>query len=198
MLAYGLSTVLFDTNLTVHAIKVLDKINHDHPNAYLKANNKMNIGVTTASGFRWYNTFTSNQELFHILMCSMHVPFLCSYNAQIDDTNCIDGGLGINVEVDLPENCFIICPKIYLNKNTNHSYINGEMPILLCIFPPLPPIADYYYNKGINDMIAYKASNKSQNSPVFTINEEQIPTDIWFLLRGLQPRDTKNVLSNIK
>jgi hypothetical protein len=198
ILADGLNTALLDLNLTVHHMKIFDKLNRDHPDAYLKLDKSINIGVATQTGFRWYNTFTSNKELFHILLCSFHVPFLCSYNAEIDNVNCIDGGLGINVEVDLPDNCFVICPKIYLKKNTNHSYINGEIPILICVFPPLPPIADYYYNKGINDMIEYKASNKSHSIKLYAIDEEHIPPTVWFFLRSLQPRDTKNVLSNIK
>lgn len=178
-------------------MKVFDKVNRDYPNAYLTMNAKLHIGVTTMTGFRWYNKFTSNKELFHILLCSFHVPFLCSYNAKIDDMNCIDGGFGINVDVDLPDDCFIICPKVYTTKLKNYAYINGEMPILFCVFPPMPAIIDYYYNKGKNDMIAYKVSKKSHCLRLYSIDEEHIPINLWFLLRALQPEDTKNVLSNI-
>ena len=95
-------------NLTNYNFNTFDILHREHPDAYLKLNKKINIGITTENGFQWRNTFTSNKDLFNTLLCSYHVPILCSYNACVDDKKCIDGGFGINVDKDLPDDCFVV------------------------------------------------------------------------------------------
>jgi hypothetical protein len=191
------NTLLFnpsEVNLTIQHFKTFEIIKRDHPTAYEKLNKKINIGVTTKDGFKWYNTFTSNNDLFNKLLCSFHVPFLCTYNAQLDGIKCIDGGFGIDVNKDLPKDCFVVCPKFHDPKQTKHSYMNGNIPILFCATPMPPILIDFYYNKGINDMITYKNTYKSHITPQNTKDENNIPIYLWWFLREFQPDDTKNVL----
>lgn len=191
------NSILFtitELNLTKQHLKTFEIINRDHPDAYKKITNKINIGVTTQDGFKWYNTFTSNKDLFNKLLCSFHVPFLCSYNAQLDGNKCIDGGFGIDVDKDLPEDCFVICPKSYEPKQTKHSYLNGNIPILFCATPMPSILIDYYYNKGKNDVVEYRKTYKTHITPPYTHDEASLSTHIWWLLRELQPEDTTNIL----
>jgi len=182
-----------EANLTIQLIKAIEIIHREHPTAYKKLNNMINIGVTTKNGFKWYNTFKSNNDLFNILLCSFHVPFLCTYNAQLDGIKCIDGGFGIDVDKDLPKDCFVICPKMYKPKQTKHNYINGNIPILFCATPMPPLMIDYYYNIGIKDIDTYKKTNVSHTSTQ-GLDEFDVPAHVWWLLRELQPDDKKNVL----
>ena len=186
-----------EVNFTIQHFKTFETIKRDHPTAYEKLNKKINIGVTTKNGFKWYNTFTSNEDLFNKLLCSFHVPFLCSYNAQLDGIKCIDGGFGIDVNKDLPENCLVICPKYHNPKQTKHNYINGNIPVLFCATPMPPMLIDYYYNKGIRSIVTYKTTYKSDITPQYIRDENDIPTYAWWLLRELQQDDTENVLSKI-
>ena len=104
----------YDTyNLTQKYLEVFELIQNDHPDAYkiLTRKKQLHIGVTMETGFRWFKRFRSNEELFNCLLCSFHVPFLCSYNATINGVKCIDGGFGCVIEKHLPSKTLIICPK---------------------------------------------------------------------------------------
>ena len=181
-------------NLTVHHFKMFEIINKEFPDAYLKINGKVNVGITTENKFEWHNTFKSNKDMFNVLLCSFHVPFLCSYNAKIGDIKCIDGGYGIDYVTNLPSDCFVICPKDYKSPHQNHVYINGNIPILFCIVPPVDMIIMYYYNKGIQDVIKYSKTGKSASSSIFAYDEFDLPINVWWILRTIQPDDTKNLL----
>jgi hypothetical protein len=182
-------------NFTISHFKILDVINKEHPTAYLKLSNKLNIGITTEKGFEWRSTFSSNIDLLNILLCSLHVPLLASYDARVGDLKCIDGGYGINVERDLPDDCFVVCPREYQPRKTNHKYLNGSVPTLFCISPPIDIIIMYYYNKGKQDMITYNTTGKTSTSTGFQLDEGEFATTMWWILRRLQPPDTKYVLS---
>ena len=185
----------YNYSITQSNFNTFDIIHREHPDAYLKLNNKINIGITTENGFQWRNTFTSNKDLFNTLLCSYHVPILCSYNACVDDKKCIDGGFGINVDKDLPDDCFVVCPKEYNPGKTNHKYINGNIPILFCITPPIDSLVTYFYNKGIQDIIQYKKKGVTSTSNIFNIDECSFPISWWWISRQLQPIDTKNDIS---
>ena len=189
-------TFVYDSyNLTNYHFKVFDILHLEHPDTYLKLNDKLNIGITTENGFQWRNTFTSNKDLFNVLLCSFHVPILCSYNACVDDKKCIDGGFGINVDKDLPDDCFVVCPKEHNPEKTSHKYINGNIPLLFCITPPIDIITTYFYNKGIHDIIQYNKTGETSTSKLFNIDECNCPISLWWLYRRLQSIDTKNDIS---
>ena len=120
---------------------------------------------------------------------------LCSYNARVGDLKCIDGGYGINVERDLPEDCFVICPREYQSGKTNHKYLNGSIPTLFCITPPIDIIVTYYYNKGAQDIAEYDATGKTSTSVGIQLDENDTATKMWWILRRLQPTDTRYVIS---
>jgi hypothetical protein len=185
-------------NFTISHFKILDVINKEHPMAYVKLSNKLNIGITTERGFEWRSTFSSNMDLFNILLCSFHVPMLCSYDARIGDVKCIDGGYGINVERDLPDDCFVICPREYQPGKTNHKYLNGSIPTLFCITPPIDFVVLYYYTKGAQDIITYNKTGTTSTTMMIQLDEGDFATAMWWILRRLQTPDTKYIISRFE
>jgi hypothetical protein len=181
-------------NLTPHHFIVFERINNDYPDAYkILTKKKLHIGVTLKIGFRWFKRFNSNNELFNILLCSFHVPFLCSYNAAIDGVQCLDGGFGCDIDKHLPPNTLIICPKH--TESIRFDVLNGEMPVKFCATPPPPKERMYFYNQGKKDMQRYRKTGKSTKTNTNNIDETIVPLQVWWLLRKLQPNDTINVLS---
>lgn len=172
-------------NLTPLHFHVLAKIKKDYPDAHKILNKKLNIGVTTEKGFKWYNEFGTIEELINILLSSFHVPCLCSYDAIIDNMKCIDGGFGCNIDEHLPRKTLIVCPKIVLNKN--HPVLNGEIPVQCCVRPPPPDEIKNYYNKGAKDMRNYiKYGTVSNQENVVISDESLVPLSLWWFLRHLQ------------
>ena len=187
----------YDTyNLTTHHFEVFELINKKHKNAYkILTKKKLHIGVTLENGFRWYTRFKSNEELFNILLCSFHVPFLCSYDACISSCKCIDGGFGLKIDKHLPPNTLVICPKHA--ESTRFDVLNGEMPVKLCGLPPSQKERMYYYNKGAKDMRRFiKYGNCSQQTTSI-VDESSVPIYVWWWLRYLQPKDTTNTLCRL-
>jgi hypothetical protein len=184
-------------NLTPHHFEVFKKIHKDYPDAYkILTTKKIHIGVTMETGFRWFKRFRTNKELFNILLCSFHVPFLCSYNACIRGVNCIDGGFGCDIEKHLPSDTLIICPK-HIESN-RFDVLNGEIPIKFCVTPPPQKERDYYYKQGYKDINQYMKQGKSSKTKnVNTIDESIVANSVWWLLRRLQKDDTNYVLSSI-
>jgi hypothetical protein len=182
-------------NLTNHHFEVLDMINKDYPDAYITLTRKeLHIGVTLDSGFRWYKRFSSNAELFNILLCSFHVPFLCSYNASIGSSKCIDGGFGMIIDNHLPPHTLVISPKNATSMRFDT--LNGEMPVKICATPPPMKERMYYYTQGFKDMRRYVKHRKSSQCRNVT-DENSVPNSVWWFLRILQPNDTSNVLSKL-
>jgi hypothetical protein len=154
--------------LTGHHFYVLDAIHKRFPDAYRQIGNRLFIGVTPKSGFRWINKFKSNAHLFNTLLCSFQVPILCSYDAKIDGELCVDGGFGFDHR-HLPKNVVTVCPTY----DCRAEY-NGHMPLYWCALPPPMHIRDYYYNL-VNTIggISY-------------IDENVVPEFVWHKLREHQ------------
>lgn len=181
-------------NLTPYHIEVFEQINKDYPDAYrILTRKKLHIGVTLETGFRWFKRFRSNEELFNILLCSFHVPFLCSYNAMINGVKCIDGGFGCDIDKHLPPDTLVICPRHA--ESVRFDVLNGEMPVKFCATPPPPKERMFYYNQGIDAMNQYVKTGKSSKSTTVKMDESFIPNAVWWFLRRLQPEDKINVLS---
>ncbi len=134
---------LSNYNLTKRHFEVFKIIHKKDRELYKKINGKVNIGVTTLDGFVWYNTFSSNKELFHILLNSFHVPILCTYNACINDKKCIDGGFGMDHCKHLPKNTFVVCPT-----TDAHAHLNGYIPDIYKVIPPSETQIHLFYNTG--------------------------------------------------
>jgi hypothetical protein len=187
----------YDTyNLTPKHFEVFALINKDCPDAYrILTKKKLHVGVTMETGFRWFKRFRSNEELFNILLCSFHVPILCSYNAVIDGVQCLDGGFGCDIDIHLPRNTVVICPKH--TESNRFDVLNGEMPVKFCATPPPPKERMYYYNQGSKDMISYIKNGKCSQTTTTNIDETIIPNNVWWFFRRLQPDDTINALSKL-
>jgi hypothetical protein len=176
---------LNDYNLTGIHFEVLKYIHEHDSEAYKKINGKINIGVTTPDGFRWYNTFNSNKELFNILLNGFHVPILCKYKARIEGKKCMDGGFGMDFREHLPKNTLIVCPRVDV-----HAQLNGYMPDINTVIPPTLSQINYYYEKGRNDMKNYMEHGKTTGPVLFvTPNEFTIPISVWQVIRLFQIED---------
>jgi hypothetical protein len=187
----------YDTyNLTPHNFQVFEQINRDYPHAYrILTRKKLHIGVTMETGFQWFKRFRSNNDLFNILLCSFHVPFLCSYNALIRGVRCIDGGFGCQMEQHLPPNTLVICPKH--TESSKFDVLNGEMTVKACVIPCPLEERMFYYKQGFDAMNQYMKSGKANKSTTVKIDEVIVPNSVWWALRRLQPKDTVYTLSNI-
>ncbi len=181
-------------NLTIPNFELFRRIDKDCPNAYkILTKKRLHIGVTVETGFRWFKRFRSNQELFHILLCSYHIPFVCSYNSVINGVKCIDGMFGFDADRHLPHKTLIICPKHA--ESHRFDVLNGEMSIKACITPSSVEEQLGYFRQGCQDMHRYLKSGKCSQSTTRKIDEGIVPVNIWWLLRSLQPEDKTNVLS---
>ena len=149
--------------LTQRHLEVFDVIHRLSPDAYKKCSGRLKIGIyLDGIGFQWRDAFASNVDLFHTLLCSFNVPYLCNYNAQMDGVKCIDGGFGFVMSRDLPSDTF----KITLYGN-NESDIDANIPFLHRALPP--PKADWerYLVNGYDDM-KYRIDNgKVRSRPAY-------------------------------
>ncbi len=134
--------------LTLQIFWILKQVNDKYPNAYNLCSGQLNIGVTKlGTGFEWKNTFNSNLDLFNTLLCSSNIPYLCNYEAKLDDEICIDGVYGFDVTKHLPEDTM----KISLYDLPIYD-INANIPFLHRFMPPEPKLCKQYVKRGYNDM----------------------------------------------
>jgi hypothetical protein len=173
---YALDTIynrpfsLDSYDLTPINISTLQTIIQEYPDAYRRMNKRLHIGITEIDDcgnmhFVWKNTFRDNIELCNALLCGFHLPFLCTYNSQIDSQQVMDGIIGFDHTVHLPKNVFTIG---IIDSTKTHDlikfHISKYIPIYHCLFP----ISDYhrknYYDCGKNDICVYmKNKNKNKN-----------------------------------
>lgn len=145
--------------LTQHHLAVFDVIHKRAPDAYKICSGRLNVGVTTAdNGFQWKNTFTSQADFFNTLLCSFNVPYLCNYNAKMNDIGCIDGGFGFVSSRDLPEDIL----KITLS-GINRDGMSANIPIIHRMFPPPKLYWETYLKNGYEDMKLRIESGNVQN-----------------------------------
>jgi hypothetical protein len=173
-------------NLTEYHFRTFANIQADYPNAYEIVSGRVHVGVTHRDGFRWHTNFESNDDLFNTLLCSFHFPGICSYNAMMYGSKCIDGAFGVR---SVPKNTLTICPRV----SAFDHCLNGNMTIRQCAMPPSPQEILFFYKKGSNDMKRYlKRGVCGTAQPV-----DEGPVWIWWLARHLQPEDTEHIVSNI-
>jgi len=91
--------------LTQYHIQVLKEIVERTPDAYERVMRfKTHVGITTErTGFQWISRFESNEDLMNVLLCSFHIPGLCTYDAQYKGELAVDGGIGYDVRQFFPE-----------------------------------------------------------------------------------------------
>jgi hypothetical protein len=172
---------------------VFEKINKFFPEAYKIVSGKINVGVTTPLGFRWYSKFKSNAHMFDILLSSFHIPFLCSYNATRKGYPSVDGGVGVDYARDVPKDAIVICSI----GDDSCAHISGSMSRMNIFKPLTSEEVDKYYNKG------YKKAKKYLNDD--TIDNRELgfkfPSYIkplFFFLRVLQPEDIEYTFDRLK
>ena len=91
--------------LTQYHIQVLKEIIERTPDAYQRVMCfKTHIGITTErTGFQWISRFESNEDLMNVLLCSFHIPVLCTYAARYKGELAMDGGIGFDINRFFPE-----------------------------------------------------------------------------------------------
>ena len=166
-------------DLTKVHIDSLKGILAEHPNIYKNTN--LYVGVTTSNGFIWKNTFESQAEFVNTLLCSYHIPFLCSYDAKYEKQYAIDGGLGISLLKDLPKDTLTIAA------NNSSCMIDGGYPTMLMIVKPPEIVADFYFHKGEYDIQNYFTKGIQAKNVFVMPTETSIPVELWFMLRLIHP-----------
>jgi hypothetical protein len=178
-------------SLTEVHIRWLKEINDAYPEAYKVMNeNRCSIYVATQDqGIIRRTNFISNLDLFHTMLCSAHIPYLCTYDATIPPAippaiplvvgsevassggrrpnasggrrpNAVDGGIDFNMERDLGSD-----PATTLTiACNNHAYdINFQCPIFWMIFPPPALVRNYYFRRGRDMTAAYFRDRREGN-----------------------------------
>jgi hypothetical protein len=168
-------------SLTEVHFQWMEEISRAYPEAYKVMNeNQCSIYVAMKSrGIVRRSNFTSNLDLIHTMLCSAHIPYLCTYDAggmtqsafppgtpptTTESTlpiqgqggsggkysPCMDGGIGFDMERDLGSD-----PATTLTIACNNSKhdINFQCPAFWMIFPPPDVVRNYYFRRG-RDMTA--------------------------------------------
>lgn len=86
-------------------------------------------------------------DFFNTLLCSFNIPYLCNYNAKINDINCVDGGCGFISSCDLPNDTL----RIVLS-GANENGLSANIPLIHRILPPPKFVWEMYLNNGYEDM----------------------------------------------
>jgi hypothetical protein len=157
-------TTISSYQTTSHQLNVFDRIHHITPDAYKRCSGKLKLGVTLeGTGFKWIDTYSSNAQLFHMLLCSSYVPYLCNYDSQIDGIKAIDGGFGFVMSRDLPNDVLAVTLRTSSPNSSYYTYndknIDTNIPFLHRIFPPPQTEWEKYLNNGYKDM-KYRLSKR--------------------------------------
>lgn len=159
--------------LTEPNLRISEAISNKYPRAYKAANGRLHIGITKEmSGFAWKNTFASNRELFHTLLCSYNAPIICNYDAEIDGEKCVDGCIGFDMRRHLPKNCMTVgcC--------NSDCVLNGNVPVHHCFLPPPKAKYEQYVKQGYTDF----PKNPSPTSNPIYHSGNTLPSDILIWL----------------
>ena len=137
---------------------VFEEINTTYPDAFNILTDKLNVGISTFDEnniiqFSWKNKFESNADLFNSILCSCHIPYICTYNARMNNCYAIDGGCDFDEKKHLPKNVIKIIVK-------NKSHIRDCDTYHLCqnilqehFLLPIPDeYVKKYYENGIKDI----------------------------------------------
>jgi len=180
-------------NITKCHFKVFEKINKLFPEAYKIVTGKINVGVTTPLGFKWYSKFKSNAHMFNILLSSFHIPFLCSYNATLKGYPSVDGGVGIDYAKDVPKDALVICSI----GDESCAHISGSMSRVNIFKPLTPEEIDKYYKKGYKKTKNY-LNDDTVDDRVLGFCFQSYIKPLFFILRLLQPEDTEYTFDKLK
>jgi len=164
-------------SLTEVHFQWLKEIHDAYPDAYKTMNeNKCSIYVSTKSdGVIRRSNFASNLDLFNTMLCSSHIPYLCTYEAGGSippgtpptakestvpirgqggsggkHSPCMDGGIGFDMKRDLGGDVATTMTIACANPEYD---INFQCPTFWMIFPPPEMVRNYYFRRG-RDMTA--------------------------------------------
>lgn len=176
-------------NVTTLNMSLLEDVFKDHPDAFNKVNEaNIRIGVTTKKGFRFIKNFTSNLQLANVMMCSLHIPCLSNFDANIDGDKALDGGIGFNALIFVESNrdkTFII------GANNPESHINFNMTTLFQMVPPPAFLHNHYLANAFNrtkDILCERSF--CDDTVLKHINPLADPRNsIWWLIQDIRGVD---------
>jgi hypothetical protein len=175
-------------SLTQYHIKVLKEIIERTPDTYQRVMRfKTNIGITTElAGFQWVSRFDSNEDLINVLLCSCHIPGLCTYDARYKGELAVDGGIEYDVRRFFPETP---ATTLTITTCTNSAYdVAGKLMVIqrLTASPSIlrnhgmvkGRVALYKHLQGMVD----PNPNVSNNSVFLSASPE-----FWWFIRRFHP-----------
>lgn len=167
---------MIDLNITSVGINMIDRLFDCCPlDLFERISNVINIGVTTKDGYKQISTFTSNADLYNVILCSCTIAGVFNYDSQINGELCIDGVYSFKYGY-LPPDTLIIKLSLF------------SWPITLTVPPPImqglllemgrKSVVDYVNNNRpvINDDDNNSKQIKVRN--ILGVNE-------WLFIHGL-------------
>jgi hypothetical protein len=174
-------------SLTQYHIQVLREIVHRTPDAYQRVMRfNTHIGITTErSGFQWISRFESNEDLMNVLLCSFHIPGLCTYDARYKGEMAVDGGFGYDIHRFFPETPDTT---LTITTVTNTGYdVRGGLgsPQRLVVSPRI--VRNYWMMEGRVALYEYlqgveKPKPDVPNNSVFL----SVSPEFWWIIRRYQ------------
>ena len=173
--------------LTQYHIQVLKEIVERTPDAYQRAMEfKTHIGVTTErTGFQWISRFESNKDLMNVMLCSFHIPGLCTYDARYKGELAVDGGIGFDIHRFFPET-----PDTTLTiaTVTNTGYDVRDGPGSVQKFIASPRIIRHYWMMEGRIALRAHLQGISQPKPDVPNNSVflSVSPEFWWFIRRFQ------------
>jgi hypothetical protein len=141
--------------MTEPCFRVFREIHRKYPNAYKKCSGKLFVGtVRQDTGFIWQSEFSSNEELFHAILCSSNIPFVCNYNAINNKMSCLDGCMGMCME-------YLPADVVTIGVSNTDCMLNARLSLFHCFIPLPYELYDELKLRAYMDMCEY-LDNPSQ------------------------------------
>ena len=143
------------------------------PDAFQKMNeHNCRVGVTTKNGFAFYKDFTSNRQLAEIMVASYHIPLFCTYEAKLEGSACMDGGVLFDKSRFIGDNadeCLVLSNVPGITSFSSHVTI--DIPKLFIAVPVPGPFQRYYFDRG------YRLTKRYLEHPTYPLLDPE--TSKW-------------------
>jgi hypothetical protein len=174
---------------TQYHLQVLKEIIERTSDAYERVMRfKAHIGITTElAGFQWVSRFESNEDLINVLLCSFHIPGLCTYDARYNGESAVDGGIGFDVRQFFPET-----PEttLTITSGNNATFdVIAEMFHVSCFIVSPRLVRNYWIMEGRGMLRSYLRGDADISKPDIADNSSflSMAQEFWWVIRRFQP-----------